>query len=152
MDERAEIYFHPAEETLWYRFKPHRGMTGPPGLAHGGFCASILDEAMGGIVWLSGNMALAARLDFRYHAPVKLNRVHYVRARVIKTDRRRIRAEATLIRSPNTSLVRAEGLFLRAGEDRLGKLPENLKKLLAFHEHRSRGMTPAQALRALADE
>lgn len=48
------------------------GTQGPPGHAHGGSMASLLDEVMGGCVWMHGHPVLAAKLvtEFREKLPI----------------------------------------------------------------------------------
>ncbi|HXT52702.1 MAG TPA: PaaI family thioesterase, partial [Thermoanaerobaculia bacterium] len=38
------------------------GTAGPPGHAHGGAMAAVLDEAMGAAAWMAGHIAVAAHL------------------------------------------------------------------------------------------
>lgn len=45
---------------------------GPPGHAHGGVLAAILDEIMGTAAWHAGHMVLAANLNIDYRLPVPL--------------------------------------------------------------------------------
>lgn len=45
---------------------------GPPGCAHGGAIASVIDEAMGGTVWLNGYTVMTAKLEITYLNPVPL--------------------------------------------------------------------------------
>jgi acyl-coenzyme A thioesterase PaaI-like protein len=45
---------------------------GPPGHAHGGSMASVLDEAMGLAVWLAHSPAVAAHLETDFRKPIPL--------------------------------------------------------------------------------
>jgi acyl-coenzyme A thioesterase PaaI-like protein len=45
---------------------------GPPGHAHGGAMASVLDEAMGLAVWLAHRPAVAAHLETDFRKPIPL--------------------------------------------------------------------------------
>lgn len=45
---------------------------GPPGHAHGGVLAAILDEIMGTAAWHGGHMVLAANLNIDFRLPVPL--------------------------------------------------------------------------------
>ena len=47
--------------------------TGPPGHAHGGIIATILDEAMGKVMKTYNVIALTSRMEVRYLKPVPLN-------------------------------------------------------------------------------
>lgn len=56
---RARVWFGPRAE-------------GPPGHAHGGSMAAVLDEAMGLAVWLAHRAAVAARLETDFRRPIPL--------------------------------------------------------------------------------
>ena len=48
------------------------GAQGPPGHAHGGSIAAVLDEAMGAAAWLAGHLVVAVRLDTRFRKMLPL--------------------------------------------------------------------------------
>ena len=56
------------------------------GVAHGGIVATMLDEAMGGLLHARGMHAVTARLAVRFHAPTPVETALYITGRV---DRRR---------------------------------------------------------------
>src|SRR5271157_121732 len=58
----AKVWFGPATE-------------GPPGHAHGGSMASILDEAMGFCAWLAGHTVVAAQLIINFRKMLPLNTI-----------------------------------------------------------------------------
>ena len=71
------------------RFKLTKRYMGPPGHAHGGVIATILDEAMGKVNKLRQVIALTSEMTVKYLKPVPLGkplvaigREHYVRGRV----------------------------------------------------------------------
>ena len=51
------------------------GAQGPPGHAHGGSMASLLDETMGGAAWMSGYMVVAAELNVTFKKMLPLGTV-----------------------------------------------------------------------------
>src|ERR1700760_3890848 len=53
-------------------FKLSRKYTGPPGHAHGGIIATILDEAMGKVNKFRNVLALTASMEIKYLKPVPL--------------------------------------------------------------------------------
>lgn len=57
------------------RFRLDQRFTGPPGHAHGGIIATILDEAMGKVSKLRGIVALTGSMTVEYLKPVPLNRL-----------------------------------------------------------------------------
>ena len=86
---------------------------GPPGLAHGGSQASLLDEAMGGCAWMNQIPVVAARLTVQLRAPLPLGtRVVFV-AEILKRDRRKVFAKAQILSEDRQVLYcEGEGLFV----------------------------------------
>jgi len=56
------------------QFKLSRKYTGPPGHAHGGIIATILDEAMGKVNRFRNVLALTSAMEIRYLKPVPLGK------------------------------------------------------------------------------
>jgi len=63
------------------RFRLRKRFTGPPGHAHGGIIATILDEAMGKVNRLREVVALTSQITVDYLRPVPLNDKNEVLAR-----------------------------------------------------------------------
>jgi acyl-coenzyme A thioesterase PaaI-like protein len=62
---------------------------GPPGRAHGGVVATLLDETLGRAAILAGATGLTAGLDIRFRAPTPIGVPLTVTARWTRTDGRR---------------------------------------------------------------
>lgn len=87
---------------------------GPPGFAHGGASAALLDEAMGTSVWVAGFQAVAVNLQANYLKPLPLNIPFMVRGNVEKTDGRKIYASSSIQSMDGTVLVTGQGIFIDA--------------------------------------
>ncbi len=87
---------------------------GPPGHAHGGASAALLDEAMGAAVWQAGHMVMAANLNINYRRPVPLGVPVDVKASVVKKDGRKIHAQGSVSLPDGTVAVESTGLFIEA--------------------------------------
>jgi uncharacterized protein (TIGR00369 family) len=61
-------------ERFICRFRLAPRFVGPPGHAHGGIIATILDEAMGKVNKLHGVTALTAKMEIKYIKPVPLGK------------------------------------------------------------------------------
>ena len=103
---------------------------GPPGHAHGGIIATILDEAMGKANKLKNKVALTRRLEVEYLRPVPLGqplvaegRINRMRGRALyNTAELRSATGDVLARSRGTFLcIDAETMFARELEDERGK-------------------------------
>ena len=94
------------------------GSEGPPGYAHGGAVAAVLDEAMGAGVWLAGHAAVAARIivDFRDMVPVGFEGL--VETRLEGTEGRKISIRAWLFDGEHV-LAESEGLFVVLSDDQV---------------------------------
>lgn len=64
----------------------HKSAEGPPGHAHGGALAYVLDEAMGGTAWAFLYPVVAASLSFSYKAMSPLDEVFEIETHIHKID------------------------------------------------------------------
>jgi len=88
------------------------GAEGPPGHAHGGSIAAVLDEAMGATAWMLGHTGVIARLSvvFRRALPLDTNAV--VEARITRKSGKRIWICGHLLATDGTAFAEARGLFI----------------------------------------
>ncbi len=85
---------------------------GPPGHAHGGASAAVIDEAMGASVWQSGYRALLAHYELDYKLPAPLNTPVRVEAWVEKVDGRKVYARGRILLADGREAVVGSGLYL----------------------------------------
>lgn len=90
---------------------------GPPGCVHGGMLASVFDETMGVAQSVGGSPGMTASLTVDYRSPVPLHSSLICRARLDRTEGRKLFTTATLHRvdpSDGTEILCAEarGLFI----------------------------------------
>lgn len=93
------------EVTLSYLYQ------GPPGHAHGGMSALILDHALGVCNGYAGRSAVTGTLTVRYHKLTPLRVPLTVRAECVKFDGRKITTVGSIEHEGETC-VSAEGLFI----------------------------------------
>ena len=84
---------------------------GAPGRAHGGVVAAILDETMGYVLPIIGELAYTANLNIDYVAPAPLHRELRITAALRDRADRKLWIEAHG-ESADGTFVRAEALFL----------------------------------------
>lgn len=90
-------------------------LAGHAGIVHGGISATILDECMGRACFprLVGKIAVTAKLELNYKAPVKSNSFILVKATTVKVEGRKAWVEATLEDATDGQLLaQAEGFFI----------------------------------------
>ena len=107
---------------------------GPPGHAHGGAIAAVLDEAMGAAAWLNGHPVVAAELATRFHALVPLSTVACFEASLASVEGRKVRTHAVLRGPHGVAYATAEALFIVLAAERFG---EGARALLARATARS---------------
>ena len=106
------------------------GTQGPPGHAHGGSIASILDEGMGAATWMGGHPAVALELVSRFRNMIPLGTVATITAEISETEGRKVRTVGRLEGSDGTLYAEGEGLFLELDPARLGDLAERANKMM----------------------
>lgn len=106
------------------------GTQGPPGHAHGGSMASILDEAMGAAAWSAGHAVVAAELTTRFRRMLPLGSCCIVEASVASTDGRKVRTVAELRTRGLDLVAEGEALFIELDPARFGELVEQASTML----------------------
>lgn len=94
------------------RFRLDKRYTGPPGHAHGGIIATILDEAMGKVNKLRNVVAVTAEITVNYLKPVPLNKPLRVESRELKVKGRRHINTGEILNKKGEMLARGRGLFI----------------------------------------
>jgi acyl-coenzyme A thioesterase PaaI-like protein len=86
---------------------------GGPGVAHGGWTAAVLDEALGHVVMLHDLISVTGTLTIRFEKPVPIGPPLEARAWAVRKESRKwfISGELALV-SSNAVLARAEGIFV----------------------------------------
>ena len=101
------------------RFRLRKRFTGPPGHAHGGIIATILDEAMGKVNRLREVVALTSQITVDYLRPVPLNRSLRVESREISVCGRRHINMAEIVNDKGEVLARSRGTFIAIDPHRM---------------------------------
>ena len=104
-------YYRDADDALIGRVWFGPRAEGPPGHAHGGAIAAVLDEIMGGAAWLAGHPVMTMSMSVRYRQPVPLKRVFTLRGRVERVDGRKVHMIGEL-RDGETVYDTSTGVFI----------------------------------------
>ncbi len=94
------------------RFRLGKRYTGPPGHAHGGIIATILDEAMGKVNKLRHVVAVTSEMTVNYLKPVPLRQPLQVESREVKVRGRKHINMAEILNELGEVLARSQGLFI----------------------------------------
>lgn len=116
-----KFVYDEARNCFVCRFRLRRRFTGPPGHAHGGIIATILDEAMGKVNRLREVVALTSQITVDYLRPVPLNKPLRVEAREVSVRGRRHINEAEILNDRSDVLARSRGTFIAIDPQRMFK-------------------------------
>lgn len=109
---KADLYLDGNIVRCPFTFR--RAQHGPPGHAHGGSIAALLDELMGATSWLRRHNAVAAHLEFDYRRPTPLG-TEVIASAWARSDGNRSMRVASEIRLPDGSIaVQGCGIFVIA--------------------------------------
>lgn len=124
-------YYRRDEDRAWVGkvwFGPEA--EGPPEHAHGGSMAAVLDEAMGGAVWMSGHLALAAEITVRFLSMLPLGTVAAVEAQVSSVAGRKVMARGRLLGPEGKLYCEAAGVYIQLNQNQLKQLKERYPETL----------------------
>jgi uncharacterized protein (TIGR00369 family) len=107
-----EFYIDEEARHAICKFTLSPRFTGPPGHAHGGIIATILDEAMGKINRLSRVVALTRTMNVDYLRPVPLNQPLTVIGRAQSVEGREYINVAEITDEKGHVLARSTGKFI----------------------------------------
>lgn len=97
---------------------------GPPGHAHGGSMAAVLDDAIGKVGWLNGHRVVAARITVHFRRLLPLGTDALLEAWIERVDGRKVHTKGRLVGDDGDPFAEAEGLFIELGsqgEEQLGQ-------------------------------
>jgi len=93
-------------------FTPGPEHQGYQGITHGGIIATLLDEAMGRLLFELGTYAVTAWMEVRYAAPLEIGEKVFVSARVVKERKKFFEAAAEVTDSRGTVIAKASGKLM----------------------------------------
>ena len=102
------------EGVLTSEFTLEERHQGPPGHAHGGASAAILDEVMGLVVWAAGHKVLAANININYRTPLPLHQPLLAEARITEVSERKIISQGKIMLPDSTVAVEGSGVYVIA--------------------------------------
>src|SRR5690242_18804280 len=116
---KLKFYLNEESRRAGCEFKLSRRYTGPPGHAHGGIIATILDEAMGKVNKFRNVVALTKKMEIEYMKPVPLGKKLIVTGREQEVNGR-IHINVAEISNENGELLaRSTGTFIAVDVSRV---------------------------------
>jgi uncharacterized protein (TIGR00369 family) len=121
-------FFVDEQQTIICRVRLPRRFEGPPGHAHGGVIATLLDEAMSKANRQFGIVAMTRQLEVEYLKPVPLGMPLLLTGRHIEASGRIHRCEAEITNESGTALARAKAVFLTVDPGMLNRKVQGARK------------------------
>ena len=109
---RLRFTYDQERDLFVCRFRLGKRYTGPPGHAHGGIIATILDEAMGKVNKLRHVVALTSTITVDYLKPVPLNKPLRVESWEVRVRGRYHTNVAEILNQKSEVLAHSKGLFI----------------------------------------
>ncbi len=100
--------------VLTSEFTLNKTHQGPPGHAHGGASAAILDEVMGLVVWAAGYRVASVHIDINYLNPLPLEQPLLAVAHISEAGERKIVSEGEIRLADSTVAVSGSGVYVVA--------------------------------------
>src|SRR5438270_8640893 len=109
---RLKLYLDEQRQRCIGRFRLPKRYQGPPGHAHGGVIATLLDEAMGKVNKLRHVVALTKTMEIEYMRPVPLRKPIVVEGYEVSVHGRKHTNAAEIRNEAGEVLARSTGLFI----------------------------------------
>lgn len=120
------------------------GAEGPPGHAHGGSMAAVLDEGMGFAAWHGGYPVVAATITLNFRQRLPLGVVHGVTCRITRVDRSKVYTAGRIYHLHSGEVYAdADGLFIVQPLDSFGDSEELAPLRRTLSERGSQGIPTA---------
>ncbi|GIX43256.1 MAG: hypothetical protein KatS3mg129_2989 [Leptospiraceae bacterium] len=149
-EKNLKAFYDEVNQQFYLQFTPDKNVEGPPNHVHGGYLASILDEAMGAIMFLSGYFGLTNHFEITYKKPVPLFHTHYIRSSLQKVEKRKIYIEAKVYSNDKIYTI-SKAIFFQFDFNKFGLTPE-YELIMKFHEIRKQGFSFKETVEILKKE
>jgi acyl-coenzyme A thioesterase PaaI-like protein len=127
---RVRYFWRGGERPLVGRAWFGPGAAGPPGHAHGGSIAAVLDEAMGAAAWTAGHTVVAVQLDTRFRRMIPLGTDALLEAWVEGVEGKKVRTAGRLFDEAGEVFAEAKAIFVTLDPKRFGPLLEKVAAAL----------------------
>ena len=85
---------------------------GPPGHAHGGAMAAVLDEVLGLAAWAAGHPIVVGQLNIRFSQLLPLDTVMQVESEVVSVAGRKIKVKGKIVSADGMTYASADCLCI----------------------------------------
>lgn len=137
---RIWYYYREADGALCAKVWFGMDAEGPPGHAHGGSMAAVLDEAMGFAAWVNGHPVVAASITINFRKRLPLERILQVECLVTSAEGKKVTTTGRIF-DPETgkAFCEGEGTFVLQPMDSFGKLTQATGELDRIEREKTTG-------------
>jgi uncharacterized protein (TIGR00369 family) len=121
-------FFVDDERTIICRVRLAQRFEGPPGHAHGGIIATLLDEAMSKANRQFGVLAMTRQMEVEYLKPVPLGKRLLLKGRHASSSERKHFCESQLTDENDVVLAKAKALFIEVDPEMIDR---EMRRLLS---------------------
>ena len=114
-------YFRDREQNLVARVWFGPVTEGPPGHAHGGSMAAVLDEVLGLAAWASGHPIVVGNLNVSFRQLLPIQTVVQVNTRLVSVEGRKVMVHGEICSSEGTVYAKGECLCIKLTEAQLAQ-------------------------------
>lgn len=101
---------------------------GPPGHAHGGASAALLNDCMGTACWVKGTAVLAASIAIQFRSPLPLNTEVRWRCKIDGREGRKFRTNGVVETIDGTLLAEGTGLYIEMSAEQIEDLRQRARR------------------------
>ncbi len=108
---RVKYFRNPQKELIarvW--FGPET--EGPPGHAHGGSMAAVLDEVLGLAAWAAGHPVVVGRLNIHFSQMLPIETVMQVETELVSVEGRKVKVKGRIVDAHGTTFATADCLCI----------------------------------------
>ncbi len=112
-------YFRDEEENLVARVWFGPVTEGPPGYAHGGSIAAVLDEVLGLAAWASGHPIVVGNLNVSFRQLLPIETVVQVNTKLVSVEGRKVMVHGEVCNLDGSVYATGEGLCIKLTKEQV---------------------------------
>ena len=105
-------YFRDSAKALVARVWFGPETEGPPGHAHGGAMAAVLDEVLGLAAWAAGHPIVVGKLNIHFSQLLPLETVMQVESDIVSVEGRKVKVKGKIVSADGTIYASADCLCI----------------------------------------
>ncbi len=123
-DDRLKVkyFLNKNNKKVYARIYFGSATQGPPGYAHGGSIATVLDETMGIAAWIAGYTVVSIELSIKYKKMLPVNSLVTIEANIASISNRKVIAKAKMYDNTGTIFSISDGTYFKIQKEKFGDI------------------------------